>query len=699
MRLLKVLAVFLLLASAFAQQPPAGKAPAGPTERAPNPIAAPGGTAAQSTPAIPGFDINALDRSADPCGNFYQFACGSWMSNNPIPSDQTRWGRFDDLQQRNRDLLREILEAAAVPSPKRATLEAKIGDFYASCMDEEAIEKLGTKPLDAELARIAAVSDRGGLIDEIARLNSLGARSVFSFYPLADLHDATTAIANLDQGGLTLPDRDYYLKTDPKSVETRQKYLAHVENMFRLLGDSAEQAKTGAKLVLALETELARASMDRVQRRDPAVRDHKMTTAQLAGMAPTLDFQRYFAAVQAPSFQRLNVANPTFFVDVDNLLQTLPIADWKTYLRWRLLNSTATMLPTSFVNEQFAFNDQYMGGAKTIEPRWRRCVKRTDSELGEALGQLYVRRAFGAGSKERMLEMVSLIEQAMGNDIEQLDWMANATKKAAHEKLAKVSNNIGYPDKWRDYSKFEVVRGDAMGNLMRGSRFESARQMDKIGKPVDRKEWTMSPPTVNAYYNPSRNDINFPAGILQPPFFDKNIDDAVNFGGIGAVIGHELTHGFDDQGAKYDGAGNLRDWWEPSDLAEFQKRSSCLADEYSTFVATDDVHLDGRLTLGENSADNGGVRISYMALRQRLEGKNPPAIDGFTPDQRFFLGYAQIWCQNVTPQAARLRAKTDPHSPGEYRVNGVVVNSAEFQRAFGCKAGQPMVSVNACRTW
>lgn len=699
MRRLKAIAILLLLASAFAQQTPAGKPPVEPTKPAPNQIETPRGTAAPTAPAIPGFDINALDRSADPCVNFYQFACGSWMRNNPIPSDQTRWGRFDDLQHRNGDSLRQILETAAVPSATRTPLEAKIGDFYASCMDEGVIEELGTKPVDAELARITAVPDRTQLIDAIARLNALGVRAVFSIYPLADLHDATTMVANLDQGGLTLPDRDYYLKTDPKSVETRQKYLAHVEAMFRLLGDSEAQAKSEARVVLALETELARAAMDRVQRRDPAMRDHKMTTAQLAGMAPNLEFPRYFAAIQAPSFQRLNVANPTFFVDIDNLLQTLPLADWKTYLRWRFLASTAGMLPSGFVNQQFAFNDQYLGGAKTIEPRWRRCVKRTDSELGEALGQLYVQRAFGAGSKERMLEMVSLIEQAMGKDIDQLDWMAPGTKKAAHEKLAKVSNNIGYPDKWRDYSKFEVVRGDAMGNLIRGSGFEFARQMNKIGKPVDRKEWSMSPPTVNAYYNPSRNDINFPAGILQPPFFDKNIDDAVNFGGIGAVIGHELTHGFDDQGAKYDGAGNLRDWWEPADLAEFQKRGNCLADEYSKFVATDDVHLDGRLTLGENSADNGGVRISYMALMKRLEGTNPPPIDGFTPEQRFFLGYAQIWCQNVTPQAARLRAKTDPHSPGEYRVNGVVVNSAEFQKAFGCKAAQPMVSANACRTW
>ncbi len=699
MRRLKAFTILLLLASAFAQQPSAGKAPVEQTKPAPNPTEALATSAAKVPSPLPGFDINALDRSVDPCANFYQFACGSWMRNNPIPADQTRWGRFDDLQQRNREMLRQILDASAQPSPRRTPLEAKIGDFYASCTDEAAIEKLGTKPLGEELARIAAISSRAGVIDEVARLHMIGAGGLFSIYPMADMHDATMMVANIDQGRLTLPDRDYYLKIDPKSVETRQKYLAHVEAMFRLLGEPAEQAKAGAKVVLDLETEMARASMDRVLRRDPAMRDHKMATAQVAGMAPNFEFARYLTAVQAPGIQSFNVANPAYFVDINNLLEKTPLADWRTYLRWRLLTSTASMLPKAFVDEQFAFNDQYMGGAKELEPRWRRCVKRTDWELGEALGQIYVQRAFGAESKGRMLEMVKLIEQAMGRDIDQLDWMAAITKQAAHAKLEKVANNIGYPDKWRDYTKFQVVRGDAMGNLIRGGSFDFARQLAKIGKPVDRNEWTMSPPTVNAYYSPSRNDINFPAGILQPPFFDKTIDDAVNYGGIGAVIGHELTHGFDDQGAKYDGNGNLRNWWEPADLAEFQKRGTCLADEYSKFVAVDDVHLDGRLTLGENTADNGGVRLSFMALMQRLEGKKTPLIDGFTPEQRFFLGYAQIWCQNVTPQTARLRAKTDPHSPGEFRVNGVVVNSAEFQKAFGCKASQPMVSANACRTW
>jgi endothelin-converting enzyme/putative endopeptidase len=685
MRRFAFLAVLLLLASAFAQQPPAQ-----PTAAAPAPPTA---------PALPGFDINALDRAADPCVNFYQFACGAWMRNHPVPADQTRWGRFDILQQHNRDLLRGILEAAAAPAPARSPLESKIGDYYASCMDEAAIEQLGTKPISAELARLATVSDRAGLIDAVAHLNASGVRAVFSFYPTADLHDATRMIANLDQGGLSLPDRDYYLKTDAKSVETRQKFTEHVTRMFRLLGDDGAQAKAEGAAVLALETQLARAAMDRVLRRDPAARDHRMSTAQIAGMAPNLDFPRYFAALPAPEFQGLNVANPAFFVDLNNLLDSVPLADWKTYLRWRLLSSTAALLPAAFVNEQFDFDNRFMGGARELEPRWLRCVKHTDSELGEALGQLYVERSFGAGSRAHTLEMVTGIEQAMGDDINQLDWMAETTKQAAHAKLAKVGNNIGYPVQWRDYGKFEVVRGDAMGNHLRGLAFEFARQMAKIGQPVDRREWSMTPPTVNAYYNPSRNDINFPAGILQPPFFDPQMDDAINYGGIGAVIGHELTHGFDDQGAKYDGDGNLRDWWEPADLAEFQKRSACLADEYSQFVAVDDVHLDGRLTLGENTADNGGVRLAYRALMKRLEGQAAASLDGFTPEQRFFLGYAQIWCQNVTPQAARLRAKTDPHSPGEFRVNGVVVNSAEFQKAFGCKATQPMVAAHACRTW
>ncbi len=656
--------------------------------------------AQQNTPAaIPGFDINALDRSVDPCVNFYKFACGNWMANNSIPADQSRWGRFNELAERNRQLLKDILEKASVASPQRSAVEQKIGDYYAACMNEAAINKLGAKPIAAELDRIAAIKDLTSLIDAVAYLNRQGTRAMFGFYPRADMHDASIMIANLDQGGLSLPDRDYYLRTDAKSVETRDKYVAHVQKMFELLGDSPEAAAAEAKTVLRIETALAKASLDRVARRDPKNSDHKMSTSELAKLAPEVDFNRYFVEIQAPKFVSLNIGNPEFFKALNTTLKSEPLADWKTYLRWHVLNSAAPMLSDAFVNEDFEFDGKYLSGTKELQPRWKRCVTSTDRGLGEALGQLYVEKTFGAEGKQRTREMVQAIFAAMSRDIDSLDWMSAATKKAAHEKLVKVADNIGYPDKWRDYSSVEIVRDDAFGNLRRARAFEFARQMKKIGNPVDRKEWGMTPPTVNAYYNPSRNDINFPAGILQPPFYDNKLDDAVNFGGIGSVIGHELTHGFDDQGAKFDPAGNLRDWWTPQDQAEFQKRGQCLTDEYAGFVAVEDVHLNGKLTLGENTADNGGVRLSYMALEQRLKDKPQGLIDGFTPEQRFFLGYAQIWCQNITPQSARLLAQTDPHSPGQYRVNGVVVNAPEFQKAFHCNAGQPMVRENACRTW
>ncbi|MFB3813550.1 MAG: M13 family metallopeptidase [Terriglobales bacterium] len=649
--------------------------------------------------AIPGFDIKALDRNVDPCVDFYRFACGTWMANNPIPPDQSRWGRFNELAERNRYVLREILENAAGPHANRSANEQKIGDFYASCMDEKTVNQLGAQPIEPELKRIAEVKDRTGLMDAVAHLHARGTRALFAFHPMADLHDAANMVANVDQGGLTLPDRDYYTRTDAKSVETRDKYVAHVQRMFELLGDKPEVAAAEAKTVLAVETELAKASMDRVARRDPRNRDHKMTTEELAKLAANFQFARYFAAVDAPKMTALNVGNPEFFKAVNAALETIPLADWKTYLRWHLLRASANLLSDAFVNQQFEFDGKYLSGAKELQPRWKRCTQMTDRLLGEALGELYVQKAFGGDAKQRTRQMVRDIFAAMSKDIDALDWMSPATKKAAHEKLSQVADNIGYPDKWRDYSKVKIVRGDLVGNAERAGAFEFARQVGKVGKPVDRKEWSMTPPTVNAYYSPSRNDINFPAGILQPPFYDNTLDDAVNFGGIGSVIGHELTHGFDDQGAKFDPVGNLRDWWIKEDFAEFQKRGQCLVDEYSNFVAVEDVRLNGKLTLGENTADNGGVRLSFMALQERLKDKPVGLIDGFTPEKRFFLGYAQIWCQNVTPQNARLLAQTDPHSPGQYRVNGVVANMPEFHKAFNCKPGQPMVRENACRTW
>jgi predicted metalloendopeptidase len=469
--------------------------------------------------------------------------------------------------------------------------------------------------------------------------------------------------------------------------------------MFELLGDKPAAAAAEAKAVMRIETDLAKASMDRVARRNPTNLDHKMTVQQLAQLAPNFDFSLFFTAVDAPRFTSLNVSNPEFFKAVNAELASVPLAEWKTYLRWHVAHSMAPVLSDAFDKENFRFYQQYLGGQKEEQARWKRCVRLTDEELGEALGQPYVDETFGVEGKTRTLQMVKAIETEMGKDLRQLPWMTETTKEQALKKLAQVENKIGYPDKWRDYSKLDIVRGDFVGDTLRAENFEFARRTRKIGKPVDKQEWGMTPPTVNAYYNPSQNNINFPAGILQPPFYDNTKDDAVNFGGAGAVIGHELTHGFDDQGSRFDGQGNLRDWWTPADEAEFRKRTECIANEYSNFVAVDDVHLNGHLTLGENTADNGGVRLALLALKDKLDGKEVPPIDGFTPEQRFFISYGQIWCQNETPQIALLRAKIDPHSPGQYRVNGVVSNMPEFEQAFHCHAGQPMVRENACHVW
>ncbi len=651
---------------------------------------------------IPTFDINAIDKSVDPCVDFYQYACGTWRKNNPIPPDKARWGRFDQLADRNLYILRDILGEAEGPG-KHSEIEAMVGDYYASCMDESEIEKKGIAPLMLELKRINGVKTNTDLIRQIAYMHGHGTPALFSFYAGADLHDSAETIAFLDQGGITLPDRDYYIKDDPKSVETRQKYVEHVQKMFELAGDKPEAAAAEAKTVLAVETGLAQASMDRTARRDPKNRDHKMTTAEIAETAPNFDLTLYFTDNGSPKFTSLNVGNPDFFKQVNGQLDKVPLGDWKTYLRWKTINDYAPELTKAFIDENFQFNGKYMSGQREIEPRWKKCVKSTDEGLGMALGKLYVDRTFGAEGKERTLKMVKGIENAMREDIGELTWMSDTTKKKAYEKLDAIVNNIGYPDAWRDYSSVVIKRDDYAGNAQRAAAFEVHRVYAKIDKPTDRKDWGMTPPTVNAYYRPSMNDINFPAGILQPPFFGKTMDDAVNYGGIGVVIGHELTHGFDDQGRKFDAEGNFKDWWTPEDGKQFEERVSCTANEYSSFVTVKDdkgeVKLNGRLTLGENTADNGGLKLAYMALMNIIGNTPVKEIDGYSPQQRFFLSYGQIWCQNVTDQEARKRALTDPHSPGRWRVNGAVQNSSAFQKAFGCKAGQPMVSENACRVW
>lgn len=653
--------------------------------------------------AVPTIDVKALDRGVDPCVDFYQFACGSWMANNPIPGDKTRWGRFDQLAERNLDVLRGILEEAAAAGPKADPRTRKVGDFYAACMDEKAVEAAGAAPLKEEFGRIAAVKDRASLVAEIARLHRAGGRgALFGFSASADLHDARVQIAELSDGGITLPDRDYYLKDDPKSKETRAKYVAHVQKMFELAGDAPEAAAAEAQAVMAFETALAKANMDRTARRDPRNVDHKMTVAELEKLAPRFGYGAFFAAVGAPKFDSLNVSNPDFVKAVDGMLETTKLDDWKTYLRWKYLRSTSALLSSPFVAENFAFWEKYLRGQKEPEARWKRCVHATDGALGEALGPLYVAKAFPADAKARTLALVQGVEKAMGADLKALSWMSDETKAKGAAKLAAVTNKIGYPDKWRDYAPLKIARNDYVGNARRSAEFETRRRLGKIGQPVDKAEFHMTPPTVNAYYSSSENNINFPAGILQIPFYDAARDDAANYGGIGAVIGHELTHGFDDQGAKFDGDGNLSNWWSEADKAEFEKRTNCLADEYEGFSPIEGVHLKGKMTLGENTADNGGVLLAFLAMQEARKAdpsRIPATLEGFTPEQRFFLGYAQVWCQNVTPEASRVLAMTDVHSPGRFRVDGVVSNSDFFRQAFSCKAGQPMVRENACRVW
>jgi len=659
-------------------------------------------TAGPAPAASQRFSIENIDQSADPCTDFYQYACGKWIARTEIPADQSSWVSFIELDERNQFTMRDILEKAAVAEPKRDATAQKIGDFYSSCMDEPAAESKGSTPLQPDLDRIAAAKDKAALIDAIAQMHLRGARSLFAFYSQPDLHNADQVIAYLDQGGLTLPDRNYYIKDDAKMAEMRQHLVQYATQLFTLNGQSAEHAADSAKTVLRIETALAKASMDRTLRRDPKNRDHKMGRDQAVALAPNFFLARYFSAIGAPAFTELNVGNPDFFKEVNGVLETESLESLKTYVTWHLLHSAAPWLSKPWVGANFTMQ-QYLTGQAKIKDRWKRCVDLTDGSLGEALGQKYVEVAFGAESKARMLKLVAALEKSLEEDMAELPWMSDETKKQARIKLEAIRNKIGYPDVWRDYSSLAIERGDLMGNVVRATQFETRRRLNKIGKPLDRKEWNMTPPTVNAYYSGSYNEIVFPAGILQPPFFDKTMDDAVNMGGIGVVIGHELTHGFDDQGRKFDPQGNLRDWWTESDGKEFEKRASCIADEYSNFVAVDDLKLNGRLTLGENTADNGGARIALMALRAMIAADNSAKagdkIDGYTPEQRFFLGFGRVWCEKRRPELARTLVNTDPHSPGRYRVNGVVQNMPEFQQAWGCKAGQAMVRENACRVW
>jgi predicted metalloendopeptidase len=663
---------------------------------------------AQSAPSAPAkgqskgavsFDLDALDKSSDPCTDFYQFACGNWLKTNPIPADQPEWGRFDELYESNQRVLRGILEKYSAADPGRTANEQKIGDYYASCMDEAAINGKGTAPLKPTLDRIDALSDKAQLPALVGLLHQQGVNVLFSFSSEPDAKNSMMEIAGTDQGGLGLPDRDYYLKDDEKSVDIRKAYVTHIAKMLELLGESPDKAAADAKTVLKLEIALAKASMDRTERRDPTKTYHKLTNAQLQDLSPAFVWKDYFAAINSPSFGSLDVSVPDFVKGMNQLVQTTTVDDLKTYLRWHALHSAAPILPDAFVNENFAFYGKTLTGQPELRARWKRCVEYTDGDLGEALGQVYVATEFPPESKAAMLKMVHGIEAALKSDVDEISWMTPETKKQALEKLARVENKIGYPDKWRDYSKLEIVRGDALGNSLRADEFEFAREINKIGKPVDRNEWGMTPPTVNAYYSDLQNNINFPAGILMPPFYSPKVDDAVNYGAIGAVIGHELTHGFDDAGSQYDAQGNLHNWWSEKDRKQFDQLEGCFSNEYDGFVAVDDLHLNGKLTLGENTADNGGLRLAYMALLDVLSRTPEKPTEGYTPQQRFFIGWGQIYCENDRPEFSRMLVQVDPHSPGKFRVNGVVSNMPEFAKAYSCKPDAAMVRKPACKTW
>ena len=649
-----------------------------------------------------GFSIDNLDKTADPCVDFYQYACGSWLKTQEIPADQTEWGSFEEIYERNLVTERQILEKASVNSSSRTAVEQKIGDYYGACVDDKTVDAKGIEPLKPELDRIAAVKDKAGLVDIVAHVQLLGPNPLFNSYASPDLHNAEMVIGNIDQGGLTLPDRDYYLKDDAKMVEMRNHLVEYATKMFTLAGQTPQQAADSAQAVLRVETALAKAAMDRTARRDPKTRDHKMSLADAVALVPSFALNRYFVAMGVANISDLNVVNPVFFKQLSGILDAESLDSLKTYVAWHLLDAAAPWLSKPFVDANFKMA-QALSGQAEIQARWKRCVDATDGALGEALGQKYVEATFGPDGKQRMLKMVNALETSLDQDIKTLPWMTEDTKKQAKVKLDAIRNKIGYPDVWRDYTSLNIIHGDLIGNFLRANEFESHRQVAKIGKPVDKQEWGMTPPTVNAYYSGSHNEIVFPAGILQPPFFDKKMDDAINFGGIGAVIGHELTHGFDDQGRKFDPQGNLRDWWTKQDNDEFVKRADCVANEYGNFIAVDDLKLNGKLTLGENTADNGGVRIALMALEQQIAedktGKSAQKIDGYTPEQRVFLGYARVWCEKRRPEYERELVTIDPHSPGKYRVNGVMQNMPEFQKAWSCQAKQPMVAENACRVW
>jgi endothelin-converting enzyme/putative endopeptidase len=664
-------------------------------------------SSAPALPNSPSLDLSSMDKSVDPCVDLYRYSCGGWQKKNPIPPDQTSWSVYGKLYQDNLIFLRGMLEQAAQPTEQRGAVTQQIGDFYAACMDEGAVEKRGLSAIQPELDAIARIGGAKELTPLVGRLQltysrySYSSSILFSAGSTQDPDDSEHVIADVDQGGLGMPDRDYYLKDDAKSKEAREHYVQHVQKVFELIGESPAAASKNAETVMRLETAMAKASLTRVERRDPHKLVHKMKVADLTQLAPNFDWLAYYREMQYPEFAILNVDAPEFIKELNTLLSSEPIDSWKTYLRFHVADISSPYLSPKFVEENFGFYRKYLRGAKEMQPRWKRCVQYVDYDLGEALGQVYVAKVFSPELKQSTLDMVRRIEDAMGQRIRALDWMSPETKQQALVKLAGIRNKIGYPDKWRDYSSVTIVRDDFAGNVERAHQFESRRNINKIGKPVDHGEWDISAPTVDAYYDPQLNDINFPAGVLQPPLYDPKMDDAPNYGNTGGTIGHELTHGFDDEGSQFDAKGNLKDWWTREDREKFDARTTCVDDQYSGYVAVEDIHVNGKLTLGENVADLGGEILAYMTWKDATKDKNLQPVDGLTPEQRFFIGFAQWDCANERPEDIRVRAMTDPHSPARYRINGVVVNMPDFAEAFSCKPGQPMVkpAANVCRVW
>ena len=652
-------------------------------------------------PYTPGLDVSAMDKAANPCEDFYQYSCGGWIQSNPIPADQSRWSVYGKLYQDNQRFLWGILDTLSHKASGNSANQQKIGDYFAACMNEEAVELRGASPMHPVLDDIAAMRSKTDLPALLAKLHlSTGDSGLyFGFGSEQDFSNSANVIAFATGGGLSLPDRDYYTKTDAKSKDLRAKYLAHVARVFELMGDAPKIAQLHAAIVLRTETLLARATLSVVDKRDPYKQFHKMDLIQLQALTPGFDWGVYLQAAGLADLRAFNVTEPKFYRALALHWKSTSLDDIKVYLRWHVAHAQAASLSSDFVTENFNFFSKTLHGTPLQQPRWKRCVALVDAQLGEALGQEFVDRAFGPELKQKTLAMTEQIEQAMQNELQNLDWMSPSTKVKAVEKLKTIVNKIGYPDKWRDYSGVAIARDDFYGNVSRAMQFEVRRQLNKIGKPLDRGEWGMTPPTVNAYYNAQMNDINFPAGVLQPPLFDPKMDDAPGYGNTGGTIGHELIHGFDDEGRQFDAQGNLKNWWTPKDNTQFQQRAQCIVNQYAKYTVVDNIKINSKLTLGEDMADLGGMVLAWTAWKVQTAVVKPENRDGFTPEQRFFIGFAQWACESNRPEAARVQAATDPHSPGKYRVNGVVVNMPEFSKAFACKPGAAMTATKPCKIW